>query len=218
MDEPKPVFEFDIPLYPAESPTVHQVNAEQKAMVLYWMWLADGATFEQRNPAAKSSSMSLAADIASDFTKKMFKLEVTPQSIQDYYGLSQKNANHAGFNWDDTVAAMIKRSRGQLDKSDFRKFLLDYGKIVGLSALLFFLGVTGICLLSSFLTAGSQEPYPSYPARVMMQKVDDQAFMTWRLLLKCWEDFASGKLTCPPDLDPELEVAHNTTQSPLTPT
>ena len=95
--------------------------------------------------------MNLAADIASDFIKKMFKLDVTAQSVTDYYGLSRKNAEHAGFEWAYTVAAMIKRSRGQLAKSDFRKFLLDYGKIVSPSAPIFFLGVRGY-LFTFFLS------------------------------------------------------------------
>ena len=52
----------------------------------------------------------------------------------------------------------------------------------------------------------------------MMRKVEVEALRKWEWLYNCWEGFASGRLTCPPDLDAELEVTHNTPQAPLTST
>ena len=137
MAEPKPVFEFDITLNPVESPTVHQVKAEQKAMLLCWMWLADLTITKRGYRKEKPIHMNVAADIASDFMKKMFKLDVTAQSINKFYESGQKSAKHAGFNWNNTVAARIERSLGRLKYSDFEKFLLEYREIVSTNGSIF---------------------------------------------------------------------------------
>ena len=130
---------------------VHQVTAHQKAMVLCWMWLADQATIKQEDPEAKSSSMSFAADIASDIVKKMFRLDVTAQSITNYYGLSQKNVEHAGIKWKYEVAAIMLRGLGKrlMTYHEFSGFLHEYDGKVSTSAASFLWGVRGICLLSN---------------------------------------------------------------------
>ena len=130
MDVPKPVFEFDILLHRVESPTVHEVTAEQKIMVLFWMWLAELVSFPSEDPEEKSSRMNSAADIACDFVKKMFGLDVTTRSINEFYELGRKNTEHAGFNWNNTVAATIERTLGELKYWDFHNFLLGYDGIV----------------------------------------------------------------------------------------
>ena len=53
---------------------------------------------------------------------------------------------------------------------------------------------------------------------MMMEEVDRQALGAWKPLVESWEGLASGKLKYPPDLDTELEVAYDISQSPLTPT
>ena len=110
--------------------TVHEVTAKQKTMVLCWMWLAELAFIPDEDPEVKSSKMNSAADIASDFVKKMFKLDVTARSINEYYELVRKNAKHAEFNWNETVAATIERTLGGLKHWDFQNFLHNYNKIV----------------------------------------------------------------------------------------
>ena len=141
MGEPKPVFEFDIPLYRVESPTIHQVKPEQKAIILCWIWLADQATSKQKDPEEKSSSMSSAADIASDFTKKEFKLDVTAQSVKNYYELGREKVEHAGFKWDHAVAATIEKSLGPLGCTDFKQIFVEYEQKVSTDAPFYFLVV-----------------------------------------------------------------------------
>lgn len=133
MDEPKPVFEFDIRRNPIQSPTVHQVKSKQKAIVLYWMWLAELAITNRKDPEAKSLSMGSAADIASDFIRKMFKLDVKAQSIEEYYELSRKNAEYTKSQWDYTVAAIMRR-RGQIAYGEFKDFLNGYERKVSTNA------------------------------------------------------------------------------------
>ena len=83
MEEFKPVFEFDIPLHPVQSPTVPQFEAKHKAFLLCWMWFADQAiTKHGEDPETRLSSMSSAADVASDFVDEMYGLDVTARSIE----------------------------------------------------------------------------------------------------------------------------------------
>ena len=126
------------------------------------MWLADKAVKEQEDPEARPSSMNLAADIASDFIKKMFKLDVTAQSVTDYCGLGWKNAENAGFEWDHTVAATIMRGLGPrlMNYLQFNEFLHDYDRKISTDAPFIFLRLRRICLLSSILIAGSRKPSP----------------------------------------------------------
>ena len=77
--------------------------------------------------------MGSAADIASDFLRKMFKLNLKAHSIEEYYELSRKNAEYTKFQWDSTVAAIMRR-RGQIAYGEFKDFLNGYERKVSTNA------------------------------------------------------------------------------------
>ena len=153
MEGFKPVFEIDIPLHPVQSPTVRQFEAKHKAFLLYWMWFADHATKDDEDPKTKSFKMSSAADVASDIMGKMYGLDVTAPSIEDYYGLGRKNAKDTGVQWGRVVAATIDKSIGRLSYSQFANFSLQYDDVVSTMAPLFFFG-SGGCLFTIFNSNG----------------------------------------------------------------
>ena len=134
MDHPKPVAESDTARDSVENWTGREVEAKDKAMILCWMWLAELAITERKDPEAKWLSMGSAANVASDISKKMLKLDIKAEFIEKYYEQSRKNAEHAQCPWDDAVAATIIRSRGPTSYPEIKKFLDQYEVRVSTSA------------------------------------------------------------------------------------
>ena len=150
MDKPKAVAEFDTKRDPVQSPTVRQVMAEDKAMILCWMWLADLVIGKQTFLEPESYDLGIAAKIARDIINKMFKLDITAQSIGNYYLSNRRDAASNGFECDDLVAVRIMDLRGWLKYQEFKDFLDEYESRVSTNTPLYFWRVRAICTLLPF--------------------------------------------------------------------
>lgn len=218
MGEPKPVWEFDITLYPVEDAEEIQYSP-CKALILCWMWFADLATTDQKDPEANFPP-SLAAGIASDFSQELEEQHFTARSIQDYYRQVQMNAKTANLSWDSAAVTMILKAQTQYlgTCDDFSNFLDEYGQVVSVDTLSSFLGGDNSCLCVHLSDSWLQNPNLNSAARKLILDVKAQAETKWNSLHECWAGIDSERIICTPDLDAELKAVENTLQPPLTPT
>ena len=93
------------------------------------MWFTEQATKGINDPAILALFNENAPNIASEFLKMQYQLDVTAEAIRTYYDQARKNAELANVEWDEfaVVMVMVMRSQGS-DPIPYDKFksLLDH--------------------------------------------------------------------------------------------